>query len=291
MKLKQLYTFRVVCEEESITKAASRLSTTQPAISRAITELEESLGVRLFDRSSRKVVLNEAGRLFLSKTIPFLELYEDLEHTFQESSFAPAIRLGVTPMIVDTILPGILNRFSAVGHDTEVLVTVENELKLEQQLMDRSLDLILIEGILDNNAFVKVPVSSEPLSVLAAPSHPLADAPSVTVPEMVEYPLLLREPGSLIRQMIDSAFLFYSVTPFSIWTSSSSHALLKGAEDGFGITILPRILAEGSLQSGKLKELSVEAFNLSCTSHVMFLQDKYQTVPFQSLVNVILFAE
>lgn len=65
MKLKQLYIFRTVCEEESITKAAVRLSTTQPAISRAISELEDSLGVRLFERSSRKMILNETGQLFL----------------------------------------------------------------------------------------------------------------------------------------------------------------------------------------------------------------------------------
>ena len=63
------------------------LHTTQPAISRTINELEESLGARLFDRSSRKVALNETGRLFLSKVIPLLELYDDLEHTFQAVSY------------------------------------------------------------------------------------------------------------------------------------------------------------------------------------------------------------
>ena len=290
MKLKQLYTFRAVCEEESITKAAARLSTTQPAISRTITELEESLGVRLFDRSSRKVVLNEAGQLFLSKTIPFLELYEDLEQTFHESS-SSTIRLGVTPVIVDTLLTGILERFSAGSHGAFVQITVGNEQELRQLLLDRSLDLILMEGILEDPDLVQVPVSSEPLSVLASPAHPLAKAASVTVPEMMEYPLLLREPGSLIRQLIDSAFLFYSVTASPVWTSSSSHALLKGTEEGFGITILPESLAADRIREGKLVELPVEAFDLACTSHVMFLQDNFQTLAFQSLVNVILFSE
>ncbi|MEY8338107.1 LysR family transcriptional regulator [Lachnospiraceae bacterium 62-35] len=290
MKMKQLYTFRIVCEEESITKAAARLSTTQPAISRTISELEDSLGIRLFDRSSRKVVLNETGQLFLSKVIPLLELYEDLEQTFQDASLSSTLRIGVTPIIVDTILPGILNRFSA-SHEDDVKVTINDEHELETQLLNRSLDLVLMEGLLDHDSLVKVPVSTEPLAVLASPSHPLAAMPVVTVPEMVEYPLLLKEPGSLIRQLIDSAFLFYSVTASPIWTSSSSHALLTGAEKGFGITILPRILAEDSLRLGRLMELPVEAFNLSCTSHVMFLQDKYQTFAFQSLVNIILFNE
>ena len=291
MKLKQLYIFRTVCEEESITKTAVRLSTTQPAISRAISELEDSLGVRLFERSSRKMILNETGQLFLSKVIPLLELYEDLEQTFTENSAAWVLKLGVTPFIVDTILPDILNRFKSGSYNTEIQITVAGERELEKQLLNRSLDLVLMEGLLENENLVKVPVSCEPLSVLVSPSHPLADAPSVTVPEMVEYPMLLREPGSLIRQLIDSAFLFYSVSASPIWTSTSSQALLTGAENGFGITILPRILAEDSIRAGQLTELSVESFNLSCTSHVMFLQDKYQTIAFQALVNIILFRE
>lgn len=291
MKMKQLYTFRVVCEEESITKAAERLSTTQPAISRTISELEDSVGVRLFDRSSRKVVLNETGQLFLSKVIPLLELYEDLENTFQDNGSMSVLRLGVTPVIVDTILPGILKRFSVSNSETDIRIAVGNERELEAQLFNRQIDLVLMEGLLENESLVKVPVSSEPMSVLAAPSHPLASVASITVPEMMEYPLLLREPGSLIRQLIDSAFLFYSVTASPVWTSTSSHALLTGAEKGFGITILPKILAKDSIRLGRLVELPVEAFNLSCTSHVMFLQDKYQTFAFQSLVNVILFSE
>ncbi|RGY99070.1 LysR family transcriptional regulator [Clostridium sp. AM58-1XD] len=99
MKMKQLYTFRVVCEEESITKAAERLSTTQPAISRTISELEDSVGVRLFDRSSRKVVLNETGQLFLSKVIPLLELYEDLENTFQDNGSMSVLRLALLRLL------------------------------------------------------------------------------------------------------------------------------------------------------------------------------------------------
>ena len=290
MKIKQLYTFQAVCEEESITKAAERLHTTQPAISRTINELEESLGARLFDRSSRKVALNETGRLFLSKVIPLLELYDDLEHTFQDYDKKTPLRLGVTPVIVNSFLPGILERFQVSNSDTDIKVTVEHEKELERLLLHHELDLILMEGILENEAIVKVPVASEPLAVLASPNHPLTQLPYATVNEMVEYPLLFRETGSSIRHMIDSALLFYSVSASPVWTSVSSHSLLEGARQGFGITILPRRLAQKDLDAGLLTEIPVVDFNLSCTNHVMFLQDKYQTLTFQSLVNVILFS-
>ena len=116
MKIRQLYTFKIVCEEESITRAAERLSTTQPAISRTISELEETLGTQLFDRTSRKIVLNEAGQLFLSKVIPLLELYEDLEKGLPDSDVRYQLRIGATPSLAGTLLFQILEKFRS-GHE------------------------------------------------------------------------------------------------------------------------------------------------------------------------------
>ena len=80
MNLRHLTIFKTVCEEGSITGAAKLLSMTQPAVSHAINELEESVGSPLFDRVSRKIVINDNGKFYLSKVIPLLELYQDLEN-------------------------------------------------------------------------------------------------------------------------------------------------------------------------------------------------------------------
>ncbi|MCR1950305.1 LysR family transcriptional regulator [Clostridium sp. DSM 100503] len=79
MKIRHLRIFKAVCEEESVTKASEKLFMTQPAVSHAISELEDYLGVSLFDRISRKVYLNETGKLFLTKVTKLLDLYDDLD--------------------------------------------------------------------------------------------------------------------------------------------------------------------------------------------------------------------
>ena len=272
MKIKQLYTFKTVCEEESITKAAERLSTTQPAISRTISELEESLGTQLFDRTARKIVLNEAGQLFLSKVIPLLELYEDLQRGFQ----ADEVRYEL--------------KFRPSHEKIQIRVFVDSESVLEKQLIHRKIDMALTEGMTDDEHFVKVPVSSQPLAILCSPAFPAASAGELSVPELARQPLLLKEPGSMIRRIVDSAFLFYDLTALPAWTSTSSAILLKAAREGIGVAILPRALAEADLEAGTLTELTVPDFNLDCTTHVTFLQDKYQTPAFQAFMNVILFS-
>lgn len=290
MKLKQLITFKVVCEEESITKAASRLSTTQPAISRTIGELEEDLGIQLFDRTSRKVLLNDTGRLFLSKVVPLLDLYDDLERSFKGMDIQPTLKIGATPSIASTILLPILEKFQTAHPDIQARITVAGENQLEDLLLRYEIDMALTEGMMDHERFVKVPVATEPLAVLCSPSNPLTIASSLTASELAKQPLLLREPGSVIRQMVDSAFLFYNIAPVPVWTSCSCAVLLNAAKRGLGITILPRSLAQRELADGTLTELDIQDFNLSCTTHVTFLQDKYQTLAFQSFVNLILFS-
>ena len=290
MKIKQLYTFKTVCEEESITKAAERLSTTQPAISRTISELEESLGTQLFDRTARKIVLNEAGQLFLSKVIPLLELYEDLQRGFQADEVRYELKIGATPSVAATVLFPILEKFRPSHEKIQIRVFVDSESELEKQLIHRKIDMALTEGMTDDEHFVKVPVSSQPLAILCSPAFPAASAGELSVPELARQPLLLKEPGSMIRRIVDSAFLFYDLTALPAWTSTSSAILLKAAREGMGVAILPRALAEADLEAGTLTELTVPDCNLDCTTHVTFLQDKYQTSAFQAFMNVILFS-
>ena len=290
MKIRQLYTFKIVCEEESITRAAERLSTTQPAISRTISELEETLGTQLFDRTSRKIVLNEAGQLFLSKVIPLLELYEDLEKGLPDSDVRYQLRIGATPSLAGTLLFQILEKFRSGHEDVQIRVTVDSEPILEQMLLQRQIDMALTEGMTDDEHFVKVPISSEPLAVLCSPDFPAAAAEEISAPDLARQPLLLKEDASMIRRLVDAAFLFYDIAVSPSWTSTSSAVLLKAAREGLGITILPRALASRDLENGSLTELSVPDFNLDCTTHVTFLQDKYQSPAFQAFMNVILFS-
>ena len=276
MKIRQLYTFKIVCEEESITRAAERLSTTQPAISRTISELEETLGTQLFDRTSRKIVLNEAGQLFLSKVIPLLELYEDLEKGLPDSDVRYQLRIGATPSLAGTLLFQILEKFRSGHEDVQIRVTVDSEPVLEQMLLQRQIDMALTEGMTDDE--------------LCSPDFPAAAAGEISAPDLARQPLLLKEDASMIRRLVDAAFLFYDIAVSPSWTSTSSAVLLKAAREGLGITILPRALASRDLENGSLTELSVPDFNLDCTTHVTFLQDKYQSPAFQAFMNVILFS-
>ncbi len=79
MTIRHLTIFRMVCQTGGITKAAEQLYMTQPAVTHAIRELEQALGISLFDRYARKLFLTETGKQFLDKTEQLLSLYAELE--------------------------------------------------------------------------------------------------------------------------------------------------------------------------------------------------------------------
>lgn len=289
MKIRQLIIFKTVCEEESITKAAETLSMTQPSISRTISELEEDLGTKLFDRVSRKVYLNETGKLLLSKTVPLLELYDDLEENSKNLDRLAALRIGSSMTIANYILPSIMKTFKLECANTPTSVLVDDDKNIENRLLHHEIDLALMEGVITNEQLEKIPFSTYPLSVLCSPSHPFASRDFITVDELSSEPLLLREKGSAIRDMIDSAFLLKNISVTPSWTSVNPQVLLQAVKQELGITILPRITGEKELEHGTLAEVHVEDLQLDCVNHVVFLKDKFQTVAFQTLINLIIF--
>lgn len=289
MTIRQLYIFKTVCEAESITKAAERLSMAQPAVSRTISELEEALGTQVFDRYSRKVYLNDAGNQLLSKVIPLLDLYDDLERCTKELGKQSNLRVGATDTIASSILPPILLHFKTEAEYAPTTIQVDKTLTIEDMLIHHQLDLGLIEGIVSSDQLEKIPFSDFPLAIICAPGYHFQTEGPFNADLLSHEPWLLREKNSPIRESFDGAMMFHNLSVTPAWTSTCSAALKEAAKHGLGLSILPRILVEQELESGQLKEIEIDNFSLAMTNHLVFHKDKFQTVAFQTLINLVMF--
>lgn len=291
MNLRHLTIFKTVCEEGSITGAAKALSMTQPAISHAINELEESVGSPLFDRVSRKVVINENGKFYLSKVIPLLELYHDLENYSGILHLQAPLRVGSCVTLASYMLPGIVSRFRMTNPDTQLKITVGNSKEIINKLLKNELDIGLVEGVISEEELEKIPFSSYPLAAICSPAHPFArqNAQPVSLEQLIKEPLLLRETGCTIRDTFDCALSLHNLSADPVWSSASSHAILQAVKENLGIGIVPRIFADSSIQKGEIVEIEVKELDLSCMNHVVFHKDKFQTEAFQAFINLVLF--
>lgn len=287
MKIRHLRIFKMVCEEESITKAAEKLYITQPAVSNAISELESHLGVYLFDRISRKIYLNETGRLFLIKVIKLLDLYDNLEQNVKELEDNATIKIGSSITIANFILPKAIVDFETIYKNTPTKITVGNAEKIEEMLYNNEIDLGLIEGVIYNEELIKVPFSSYKLAIISSPKHKLALKDPIDINKLIQERLLLREKGSAIRDVFDSALLLHNLRANPEWTSINSQALIYAVKQNLGISVLPKILVEEEISKGEIFEIKVNDFELVNVNHIVFHKDKFQTKSFKTLIEII----
>lgn len=287
MKIRHLRIFKAVCEEGNITKASEKLFITQPAVSNAINELENYLGICLFDRISRKLQLNETGKLFLSKTIKLLDLYDDLEQKAKELEENATIKIGSSITIANFILPQAIAEFELLRKNTPTKIIVENARNIENMVIENEVDLGLIEGIVYNKDLINIPFSSYELVVICSPQHEFAKERSVDINKLTNERLLLREEGSAIRDVFDSALLLHDISINPIWTSVNSQALIHAVKQNLGISVLPKKKVEKELTNGEILEIKVNKLELICVNHIAFHKDKYQTNSFKKFIGII----
>ena len=287
MKIRHLRIFKAVCEEESITKASEKLFITQPAVSTAVNELENYLGVRLFDRVSRKIQLNETGKLFLVKTIKLLALYDDLEKNTKNLEENAVLKIGSSITIANFILPQAMAKFKTACKNTPTRVVVENARTIENMVSENKVDVGLVEGVVYNKELKNFPFSSSELLVICSPQHKYAKEKSIDIDELTTETFLLREEGSAIRDVFDSALLLHNVSVSPAWTSVNSQALIQAVKQNLGISVLPRQKVENELRNGEIVEIRVNDLELISVNHIIFSKGKYETKPFKKLIEIL----
>ena len=277
MNLRQLEVFRAVCEQGGFTRAAQSLYMTQPAVSHVIAELEKEAGCPLFDRISRRIYLTEAGRIFLEKARQILELHEELSAGFPALTGQAPLRIGSGITIANFHLPTILRRCRRLDGFPSVRVTVDQAGRIEEALLNSELDVALIEGVVRHPHLIRLPFSSYDMAAFCAPSHPLATRSPLSLDDLLTAELLLREPGSAIRDAFDSALLLRDRCAEPAWTSVNSPALAAAAREGLGVAVLPACLTEADVAAGRLVRLEVEGLTLRNQNQLVVHRDK--TIP------------
>lgn len=194
MEIRVLRYFLTVVREESITKAAEALHITQPTLSRQLAQLEEEMGVKLFDRGMRKIRLTNEGILLRRRAEEILQLVDKTkkELTEQEEQVEGKISIGCGEIAAVQLLPDLFRHF----HESYPLVTFDiftATADLVKEQMDRGLlDLgLLLEPIdMEKYEFIRMN-RKETWVVLMRPDAPLAEIESVTARDLAEAPLIL----------------------------------------------------------------------------------------------------
>lgn len=287
MTLRHLQIFTEVYNTQNITQASQNLHITQPAVTRAVQELEQHYGVPLFERIRRRLSPTQAGQQLYEQAVHLLDTFDQMETCLRNWDAFGRIRIGATLTLGSTLLPELAQRFTELYPGIELRVTVANGEAITSALCQNRLDLALLETRVLTPELHSEEIGSDRLCAVLSPQHPLATIKSsLTVEQLATYPLLVREKGSTARAVLENAMAKKELAPHILWESASGDALVRAAARGLGVAILPEELAQTSVDDRFVCLRTIKGTAMKRGRVVAWHQDKYLTDSMQHFLEL-----
>ena len=258
VQLDDLRTFVTVAAERSFSAAAKKLHRTQPAISQAVRRLEDSIGDRLFDRSSRNGTLTEAGLLLQDYATRLLRLASDAEVAVRELQHVRRGRvvLGANEAAVHTLLP-FLQRFTELHPKVLVEVRRMPSRQIAGEILNRTIDCGVLTFQPLEKGLQTLPLGNDELVMLTHPRHPLANKRRVTLEEVGLQTVIAHNDPSPARERVLRAYERRHA-PINIQIALPSlDGIKRAVEMGVGVAVLPRRCALTEIARGQLVAVRV----------------------------------
>jgi DNA-binding transcriptional LysR family regulator len=242
MDTRQIQYFLAICDQLHFTKAANELGISQPTLSQQIRVLEDELGMPLFDRIGKKIVLTEAGKLLLVYGEKMLQAEHDAKQSIQEllRGGGGTIRLGVLPSDLDFLLVPLFIHFHQ--HFPSTQLQAISTLRIQEEVLDNTVDLGIGVRNTPDNRLTQIALRSEPYELVVNRSHPLAGRKEVKLREVEPLPLVMYPRGFLGRELVEKACREEGFHISTVMETTTASSLLQLVKANIGATIQPQSL-------------------------------------------------
>jgi DNA-binding transcriptional LysR family regulator len=271
----QLQAFCAVAETRNFRAAAERLHLSQSGVSLQVAGLERALRLSLIDRRPPGWRLTAAGEVILARARAIVEQGRLLEREAAaiRSGVRGQFRLGATLSIADHSLSAMMSDYLRAHPQVRISVRVQNTHDIEQALLAGELDVALVEGPLSSPTLVEIPYAEDRMVLVCAPDHDFASRATVTRAELLDAPLIAREPGSGSRALIEER-LGVKLADLNLRVELASvGAILDAAAAGMGVALVSLATAEEAVREGHLAAVEVDGVDLRRTFRLVHTVD------------------
>lgn len=257
LTFRQLEIFEKIAATGSVTKAGEELLLTQSAVSMALSQLEQQSVTPLFERSGRRLLLNDSGRLLLTEARDIMMGVRRIELMLQGDSdqLVGELLIGGSTTIGNYLLPALLGTFARQYPKTRVELRVGNTQQVAEWLESGDLDIAFVEGPCHSRGLVAVNWRDDELVVVTAPDHQWAGQKHATAEMLASAPWIMREKGSGTREVFENAMENAGSSYAIALEFGHTEAIKNGVASGLGVSCLSRIAVHRELEYGLLVEV------------------------------------
>lgn len=239
MEIRQMENFIVVCEELHFTRAADKIGISQPTLSQQIRALEDELGVPLFDRVGKKIVMTQAGTLFLEHCIQMVRHLQNTQDALAEfrNDQRGKLVIGVLPSDLDYRLTPLLVNFHA--HFPKVKLKVVSSIYVLNQVLDNEVDIGIELTSISDDRLVSIPLCGEEYVLVVSENHAWAERNEIGIKELRDIQTVMFPEGFTGRELVDGYCRKYGFTLNTIMETSSATSIISLVKANVGGTVLP----------------------------------------------------
>lgn len=262
MNFHQLHIFYTVSERGSFSAAAQTLHMTQPAVTMQVQALEDYFGTKLFNRTTKKIVLTEAGHALMPYALRSIQLIRETDQAMSAFThkLEGRLQLGASLTIGEYVLPRLLGPFGKEYPSISIMMKVMNTSQIMEEIHKHQLNFGLIEAPIEHPDMVIEPVMGDELKLIVPYDHPLAEQSVVSLNDALQYPFVLREQGSGTRRVMEEQLLSKGLDPAEmrvVMELGSTGAVKSAVEAGLGITIISTSSVKHEVALGLLKIVNI----------------------------------
>lgn len=253
--LRQLEVFLAVIETQSTTKGAEKLNLSQSAVSSALSDLEHQLGVQLFERAGKRLMINENARLLFPRAKALLEQANELSHLFQDGG--SMLKIGASTTIGNYLLPQVIARYRELHPGSQMELRVANSAAIAEAVANFDVDIGFIEGPCHRMELECQIWRQDDMVIFCAKHHPLANQ-TVSAQELAECQWILRESGSGTREVVEQLLLPQLHHFNLVMELGNSEAIKHAVCHSQTVSCLSKAVVEEQLESGRLARIHLD---------------------------------
>ena len=270
---RQLQIFEAVAHTQSYTRAAERLYMTQPAVSMQMKQLEEIVGLDLFERQGKKIVITRAGEKLRKHANKIIDRFEVMQNSISKLQKGQHEQIKISAATTaNHFVTHMMAEFSRLHQDINITLDITNRETLVTQLQNYAPDFVIMGEPPSKLDLDSQLIMENPLVVIASPQHPLVrqfKSKKISMEEIIKETFVVREEGSGTKAAIRRHFKKHGYDFISSYEMSSNESIKHAVVAGLGLGIVALHTIKLELEADNLVILDVENFPLERRWHLV----------------------
>lgn len=271
MNLQYLQSFYMAVKCNSMSKAAAALHLTQPGLSMQIKNLENDLGASLLIRSNKGVELTEEGKVVFNYADTLLSIKGNIERDIKGlQQDNPKLIIGSCKSVGEYALPCSLYIFKRLYRELDISIEIVNSSQVVEKLCNHSINLGIIQDDCKECSITTKHITSDEMILVG---HDNDYKGIITIEELKELPLILREKSSNARYLVEKVLQAKGVSVDElnvIYSLNSPEAIKTSVSAGKGFAFLPKLIVQNELRKGSLKHIEVEGISIKFDYNIAY---------------------